>query len=95
MSLHSIRHSAATHLLEAGLDVRYVQELLGHETIETTVRYTHILYEQQKRIYKSYHPRENEYYKDVDEPYLRRIGELKKRLRRANERILKLKGVKE
>jgi integrase/recombinase XerC len=77
---HSIRHSTATHLLEAGAGIRYVQELLGHETIETTVRYTHMLYDNMKRIYKRYHPRENEYYTEVDREYEEHLFEFKKGL---------------
>jgi integrase/recombinase XerD len=42
ISLHSLRHSIATHLLEGGLSVEYVREFLGHANLDTTQRYTHI-----------------------------------------------------
>jgi site-specific recombinase XerD len=69
-TIHSIRHSCATHLLENGADVRYVQELLGHESIETTVGYTHLLIDKLKSAYKSFHPRENGLFLEMDDEYL-------------------------
>ncbi len=77
---HSIRHSTAVHLLSHGADIRYVQELLGHESIETTVTYTHDLDENIRRVYKSFHPRENIYFQEVDEIYLQRLQQFKEKL---------------
>ena len=76
VSAHSVRHATATHLLDRGVSVRQVQELLGHAQVETTARYTHVVTDNLKRIYRRYHPKEHELYEEVDAGYRRRLATL-------------------
>jgi site-specific recombinase XerD len=97
-TMHSIRHTTATHLLARGAGIRYVQELLGHEDLKTTQLYARPMEENIKAVYRTYHPRENEYYMEIDDEYLAELDRLKTRLckeRVKNELYIKTKYEKE
>jgi len=58
ISAHILRHSMATHLLEAGMDLRYIQEILGHQSLDSTQVYTRVALGNLKRVYRQCHPKE-------------------------------------
>ena len=59
ISPHTLRHSFATHMLQSGADIRFIQELLGHSDVTTTEIYTHIANEMLKNDYNELNPRDN------------------------------------
>lgn len=66
ITAHSFRHTFATHMLEAGVNLRYIQEILGHEGLSTTQIYTRVAVVNLKQVVKQYHPRNNELYTDEE-----------------------------
>lgn len=58
-SCHLLRHTCATHRLEGEADIRFIQQLLGHEKLETTAIYTQVSTEQLKAVHRQTHPAES------------------------------------
>jgi integrase/recombinase XerD len=57
VTCHTFRHSVATHLLKGGADIRHIQALLGHASLVSTERYTHVEISDLKKVVKRAHPR--------------------------------------
>ena len=67
VSTHTLRHTCATHMLKNGAPVRHLQEMLGHESLESTQLYTHVTINDLKEIHRKYHPSEQMVEKQQEE----------------------------
>jgi integrase/recombinase XerD len=65
---HTLRHGCATHLLQGGADVRHVQKLLGHSSVQTTAIYTHVDTKDLARVMEKAHPRERAWKRRPKDP---------------------------
>lgn len=90
MSTHQLRHACATHLVARGANIRYVQTLLGHESVQTTVRYTRQMSDEVQKSYRRYHPRENQLCEILGSAYEQRLAALEQHLLASrNKRLAK------
>ena len=60
ISCYSFRHGIASHLIQNNVDIKYVQQLLGHESLKTTAKYCHLNIKDLKKMHSLYHPREKD-----------------------------------
>lgn len=67
---HLLRHACATHMLEGGADIRYIQEMLGHANLETTEIYTHVSIDKLIAVHRATHPSRLERHRDGSQPIL-------------------------
>ena len=66
ITTHKLRHAFSLHMLRKGCDIRYIQEILGHEMLRTTTEYTEIYDADMKKKILQYHPRDHELYEKID-----------------------------
>jgi len=60
VTTHTLRHACATHLLDQGADLRLIQEVLGHSSIASTQRYTHLSSNKMQEMFRQFHPRKSQ-----------------------------------